>query len=133
MLAPRCPTIVSVTARRAYGSGSIREKRPGVYELRWWTPPDPFTGKRTQRQETFTGARKAAQQRLGSIVAASDRGGSDTTLGALMEAWLATATLAPATIAAYRNRPDTRALRPTTLGRAWLDRTLLPHPGETTP
>lgn len=30
-----------------------------------------------------------------------------------------------------RNRPDTRALRPTTLGRAWLDRTLLPHPGET--
>lgn len=33
---------------------------------------------------------------------------------------------------ATRNRPDTRALKPTPLGRAWLNQELLPPPGDPT-
>ncbi len=43
--------------RRVYGSGSMVEARPGVWKLRWHTGVDPFTGKRTQRQETHHGPR----------------------------------------------------------------------------
>ena len=91
-----------VTARRAYGSGSIREVRPGVFILRWRTGTDPFTGKPRQRQETFEGGRKAAQKRLADLVATAGRtANTSATVGDLVAAWLPTAKLSDNGRAAY--------------------------------
>jgi len=89
-----------VTARREYGSGSLAEVRPGTYRLRWHTGIDPFTGKRTQRQETFHGTRKAATKRLAECIAAADVS-SSMTLGALLDMHAAQAQLGADTKARY--------------------------------
>jgi len=73
----------SVTAKREYGSGSLTEVRQGVWRLRWYTGIDPFTGRRTQQQETFSGTRKAATKRLSECLAAVEPS-SSMTLGALI-------------------------------------------------
>lgn len=90
-----------MTARREYGSGSIVEVRPGTYRLRWHTGVDPFTGKRTQRQETFHGTRKAATKRLAECVATIEQSLS-MTLGALLDMHAERAQLAPETTTRYR-------------------------------
>jgi len=92
-----------VTARRAYGSGSLREVREGVFILRWRSGVDPFTGQPRQHQETFHGGRKAAQKRLADLVATSGRSSNTTaTLGALLDAWLPVAKISPGTAEVYR-------------------------------
>ncbi|MGB0681475.1 MAG: site-specific integrase [Magnetovibrionaceae bacterium] len=50
--------------RRQRGSGGIREKRSGVWELKFDLSPDPLTGKRRTRYATFKGSKIGAQAEL---------------------------------------------------------------------
>jgi integrase len=49
-------------------SGSIRERRPGVWELRAYTGRDPDTGKPRQVSRIFRGGKRAADQALARLV-----------------------------------------------------------------
>lgn len=70
--------------------------------LRWRSGTDPMTGQARQLQETFHGPRKAAQQRLATLVASAQRRtGSTATLDDLLAAWLVAAHVAPATRTTY--------------------------------
>jgi integrase len=90
---------------RNYGSGSIRERKPSVWQLRVTAGRDPVTGKVRTVSETFHGGKKAAQQRLAQLVAQHSGGTSATTatLGSLLERWLDTARIAQSTKGNYRN------------------------------
>jgi integrase len=95
-------TISIVTARRAYGSGSIREAGLNAWVLRWRAGVDPITGKHLQRQETFRGTKKQAQRRLGELVSTTARnGGSGLTVDQLWEQWKTTSRVTPATVESY--------------------------------
>lgn len=92
-----------MTAKRAYGSGSIKEVRPGVYLLRWRSGADPITGKPQQHQETFHGGSKAAQKRLGELVSVvGRRSTSSATVGDLVDTWLPVAKVRDDTRTTYR-------------------------------
>ena len=92
-----------MTAKRAYGSGSINEVRPGVYLLRWRTGADPITGKPQQHQETFRGGSKAAAKRLAELVAVNGRRTtSSASVGELVDTWLPVAKIADSTRTTYR-------------------------------
>lgn len=94
-----------VGAKRSYGSGSIRERSPSVWQLRVKAGHDPVTGKPRTVSETFHGGKKAAQQRLAELVAQHSSGITATkaTLGSLIERWMTTARLEPGTVRNYRN------------------------------
>lgn len=88
---------------RKYGSGSIRERRPGVWQLRAAAGTDPVTGRPRTITETFTGGSKDAQRRLAQLVALhGGQPSTDATLGYLLERWLATARIADSTAGNYR-------------------------------
>lgn len=98
-------------AKRAYGSGSIREAKPGVFVLRWRAGRDPLTGKYLLQQETFRGTKKDAQKRLGECVAnASPTQAAGITVGQLRTRWQATSQVTPGTMSRYdfalRHVPD---------------------------
>lgn len=57
-----------------------------MHVLRWHTGVDAFTGKRTQRQETFHGTAKAARKRLAECIASAEPS-SSMSLGALLDLW----------------------------------------------
>ena len=78
---------------RNYGSGSKREKRLGVWELR-----------AHGRSTTFRGTPKEAERALAKLVAAAPSvrsASSSMTLAELVEQWRAAARLAPATVRIY--------------------------------
>jgi integrase len=91
---------VVVTAKREYGTGGLREVEPGVWELRWRTARDPFTGRRAQRKERFHGSAKAARtllrQRMEAVEASSTM-----TLGALRDRWARDVHVTATTMAGY--------------------------------
>lgn len=99
------------SVKEAYGAGSIREVRPGVWLIRVSGGVDPVTGQRVRIVETFHGGPKEAQQRRGAL--ANMAGGTvptNATLGEMVDAWLATgrradgkAPLGEQTLATYRN------------------------------
>ncbi len=94
---------VGMGEKRAYGSGSIREVRSGVFLLRWIAGTDPLTGKYLREQETFKGTKKAAQTRLGECVATAGRvSKSGATVGQLRAKWETTATVTTGTMERYR-------------------------------
>jgi integrase len=79
---------------RGYGSGSLRERRPGVWQLR--------VGGRTT---TFRGTSKEANQALAKLVAGhGGRAATGTTvkLSALVDEWLGAARLEKGTVDTYR-------------------------------
>ena len=55
---------------RRKGQGYLKEKEPGVWALSHDIGPDPQTGRRRQRRETFRGNRRQAEQRLRSLLQA---------------------------------------------------------------
>lgn len=88
--------------KRAYGSGSIREVRPGVFVLRWRAGVDPLTGKYLAQQETFRGTKKDAQKRLGECVAtATPAQAAGLTVAQLRERWRATTRVTKGTVERY--------------------------------
>lgn len=68
----------------------MRERAPGIWELRVPMPPDPVTGTRGQRSVSFRGAKREAEKELARLVAAADDGramATQATLAFLLERW----------------------------------------------
>jgi integrase len=95
--------------------GTMRERSPGVWELRVYTGRDPITGRPRQKSRTFRGGKRQAGKELAKLVAkqeAGELGGSNGTVGQLLDAWLRTGTpdLSPVTKAGYER--TVRMLKP---------------------
>ena len=52
---------------REWRTGSLREKRPGVWEIRIAVATDPMTGRSIQRSFTFHGSHEDAAKRCGEL------------------------------------------------------------------
>lgn len=89
-------------SKRDYGSGSIKEVRPGVYRLRWHVGLDSMTGKPLRKTETFTGTKKGANQRLAQLTTSQPTTTTTSTLGHLLEVWERDAAVSEATMERYR-------------------------------
>ena len=92
--------------------GSIRERRPGVFELVVQLPRDAATGRARQLSRTVTCSKREAQRQLASLVAEVAAGkvsSSTATLIELLDRWLeATADrLSPTTAHEYRRLTST--------------------------
>ncbi|MGI9646739.1 MAG: tyrosine-type recombinase/integrase, partial [Ilumatobacteraceae bacterium] len=87
--------------------GSLRERRPGNWELIVQLPRDHSTGKRRQLSRTHLGTKREAQRALAALVADVSAGkvsSSGTTLGELLARWLdhISEQLSPTTVREYR-------------------------------
>ena len=96
-------------------SGSLRQKSPGVWEVRFETGRDPLTGRRRQKSRSVRGSKREAQQVLNSLVVEADAGahvGTSTTFEQLCRQWLNLIEndLSPTTLRTYRNLLDRRIL-----------------------
>ena len=92
-------------AKRAQGTGSIRQVRRGVWQLRWQEAEQPrskhFHGTKTQAEEALRElVRESARVRRGSLLARNPT----MTVGAWLDHWVKTAEpeLAPTTAQKYR-------------------------------
>jgi integrase len=114
--------------------GSLRERRPGVWELRVRTGRDPITGEYGQVSRVVRGGKRQAQtalSRLATEVAEGRHSGGTQTVGYLLDQWiehLETLGRTPKTIDGYRSlvrprlRPAFGAVPLRRLGVADLDR-----------
>jgi integrase len=96
---------------REKGSGSKRETRKNVWELRVNLAPDPVTGKRRQLSDTFRGGEKAANVALATLISKTqaDRApATEATFGYLLTTWLERCerNLAESTVVGYRRIVD---------------------------
>jgi integrase len=96
-------------------SGSLRQIRPGVWELRVRTGLDPLTGQYRQVSRTFHGLKKDAQVALNQLAVAADQGNltnSNATFSQLAEQWLNLAKpgLGHQTFRSYRGLLDNHIL-----------------------
>lgn len=72
--------------------GSMRERRPGYWQLRVYEGADPLTGKKRYRTQYFRGGKRAAQKQLALLVTEVDGGviaPSAKTVAGLLEEWMA--------------------------------------------
>ncbi len=72
--------------------GSMREKRPGYWQLRVFEGADPVTGKKEYRTQVFRGTKREAQNALAALVSQVNAGVVKTrncTVTELIDAWLA--------------------------------------------
>ena len=70
--------------------GSMRERSPGLWELRAPMPRDPVTGNRSQLSVSFRGTKREAEKELARLVADAADGrthGTQATFGFLLEKW----------------------------------------------
>ena len=93
--------------------GRVREKRPGIWELRVPLPADRITGERRQRSVSFHGTKREANKELARVVAEADDGrdsGTHVTLGTLLDRWWdqKEGRIALTTAREYRRLIDTR-------------------------
>ena len=78
----------------AWGEGSLREKRPGVFEIRVAVGVDPVSGRTVQRSFWFHGALEDAEERRRELAAqfaeyrSIRRAAPFLTVGELLERWL---------------------------------------------
>ena len=71
--------------------GSMREKRPGYWELRAFAGADPLTGRKQYRTKTFRGTKRQASSALAALVTDVDGGVVEPkkcTVADLLDAWL---------------------------------------------
>ena len=79
----------------AWGEGTLREKRPGVFEIRVAVGVDPVSGRTVQRSFWFHGAREDAEERRRELAAqfaeyrSIRRAAPFLTVGELLERWVA--------------------------------------------
>jgi integrase len=96
-------------------TGSMRERAPGVYELRITLGRDPVTGRRRDLSRTVRGGKREAQRALAALVTEHDAGrpGTDSTVGLLFDQWLRLVARdrSPTTAGSYRRLVEHR-LRP---------------------
>ncbi|MCU0270157.1 MAG: tyrosine-type recombinase/integrase [Acidimicrobiales bacterium] len=81
-------------------TGTMTERSPNRWRLQVAGDPDLLTGKRRRLSRTVVGTRAEAREALQRLVVeagAGLHGDSGTTVGALLELFMATATLAPST------------------------------------
>jgi integrase len=96
-------------------AGTMRERSPGKWQLRAYIGDDPVTGKPRQVSRTYTGPRlepgagkREAAKQLAALVAEVEKGkhgGSSSTLGALLDEYIAhigRMGRAPTTLYGYR-------------------------------
>ncbi len=78
--------------RRQRGTGSIRQKRHGSYELKYDLGVDPVTGKRRTKYATVNGTRRDAEKELRKYLRDVDTGAfvepSKITVAAFLERWI---------------------------------------------
>ncbi len=87
--------------------GSLRQRRPGTWELIVSLGRDPLDGKYRQVSRCFDGNKREAQRALAELVtevAAGHRSGADATVADLLAQWLdhAADELSPTTLRTYR-------------------------------
>ena len=76
---------------RQYGSGTKRERRPGVWQLRVYSGLDPVSDRPRQVTRTFRGSETAANKALAKLVSDVSEGkieSTTATVGQLLDAWL---------------------------------------------
>ena len=79
----------------AWGQGSLRERRPGVFEIRIAVGVDPVSGRTVRRSFFFHGAAAGAEERRRELAAqfaeyrSIRRAAPFLTVGELLERWLA--------------------------------------------
>jgi len=106
--------------RRPHGSGSLRQRRPGVFEIRIAVGVDPLTHRTRQRSITLHGTREDAEQLLAELRARCVSAGRATpgpliTLAEVLGAWIeADHPWKPSTLVGYRS--VARFLRADSLG-----------------
>lgn len=89
-------------------NGSMREKAPGVWEVRFMSGIDPVTNKYRQLSRTVRGNRTQARQALNKYLVKAQGGrydGTSSTFGELVVKWLELTMndLSPTTLRTYRN------------------------------
>ncbi len=78
-----------------WGAGSLRERRPGVFEIRIAVGVDPVSGETVQRSFAFHGTDEDAEERRRELATefaehrAARRAAPSLTVGELLERWLA--------------------------------------------
>lgn len=90
-------------------SGTLREKAPGVWEVRFEAGRDPVTGQRRQLSKRVHGNKRHAQQALNIMVVEAESGrydGTSATFEQLANKWLDLVgkNLSPTTLRGYRNK-----------------------------
>lgn len=106
--------------RRPHGSGSLRQRRPGVFEIRIAIGADPLTHRTRQRSVTLHGTREDAEELLAELLTrhlstSSATPGPLITLAELLGAWVeADHPWKPSTLVGYRS--VARFLRADALG-----------------
>ncbi|MGA7833627.1 MAG: N-terminal phage integrase SAM-like domain-containing protein, partial [Acidimicrobiales bacterium] len=93
--------------------GTLREKYPGIWQLRVDAGKDPVTKSRLRPSENFHGTKREAQQRLNIMVVEAEAGrynGTSATFQQLATKWLelVEADLSPTTLRGYRNKLKVR-------------------------
>lgn len=73
-------------AHRGRDTGSIEQRAPTKFRLRWTSPPDPLTGERRRRSEIFHGTKTAASKRLAELTSGT-RPSASTPLALALERW----------------------------------------------
>lgn len=96
--------------------GSLRERRPGVWELIVQLPPDSTRPRARQLTRTVHGTKREAQRELATLVGEVSAGrfvSTATTFGELLDRWLEHVgdQLSPTTVREYR-RLSTKLLHP---------------------
>src|ERR1019366_10551521 len=106
-----------------WGQGSLRERRPGVFEIRIAVGVDPVSGRTVQRSFWFHGALEDAEERWSELATqfaeyrANCRAAPFLTVGELLERWLAAhhdwRASTPGSAPAHRKGPTPDATAPT--------------------
>ena len=103
-----CPYFGDMATSR--GSGSLRERRPGIWEIRVAVGADPVTGRTLQRSVTFRGSAADADGYRGQLAEeyarrrAVTRAAPLLTVAELVERWLlADHPWKPSTVVGYRS------------------------------
>lgn len=81
-------------------AGTMRERSPGVWQLRAYLGRDPLTGNPVQKARTFRGTESAAKKALARLVTEADDNKfnrTTATVGQLLDRWLKNAKLKPST------------------------------------
>jgi len=96
-------------------SGTLREKYPGIWQVRFEAGRDPVTGQRRQLSQNVHGTKRQAQQALNALVAEAEAGkrvSTTATFEQLSEKWLelAESDLSPTTLRRYKNLLSKRIL-----------------------
>lgn len=86
----------------------MRERDPGIWELRVYVGRDSVTGKPRQKSKTHRGGKRDAETELAKMVtevATGALGGTNATVSVLLDRWLKDVerTASPATLAVYRD------------------------------